>query len=350
MPTTVSKRRKLTKLVLDRVDLVNAGSNPGAHIELFKSATAEVEKATFNEIQDARMLSDMLSEVCKYTWDLQDAIYSSLYSDGDKAAEVMTSIDQFSAAVDKALANWTKGKPVYRNKEEEEAHTGVFEKLSKMKERLDTIRKEASVSAAATATTTVTEESVQKAIKDALEKQEADHNTALQAALAKQKKEADDEIEKVRKETAEKVKTAEDAVAVEKHKRETAEYVQKAKTNYSHIPGKAEDLGGALLALDKAIEVKAITKEQVEVITKALDAAEGAFKLTLNKEDGADNSETEVGAMAEVTAKATELMKADPKLSKEQARVKVYNDHPDLFRKVRAEQGGRRIVEDDGQD
>lgn len=339
MPT-LEKARKLTKLKLDRVDLVPNGANPDAHIQLFKSATADIEKATFQEMQDARLLGKMLNEVCQYTYDLQDAIYSSLYSSGDQAAEVMTSIDQFSAAVNKALASWVKGKPVYRSKDET-GYDLVESALTKMAERITTIRKakEASVSASATVPEPI---DIQKQIDEAVAKAKAENETAIAAAVAKAKEESDTKIAEIQKTANEATETA----RVEKEKREKAEFTAKAEKDYNHLPGKPEEIGDALLALKKAVDLSVITKEQHEHILKMFAAGEGALKLA-TKEEGSDSARTgEQGAAAELTVKAEEIRKENPKLSAHQARTKAYEDNPELFKQMRLEQGGRRVVEE----
>jgi len=330
--------KKLKNIKLDRVDLVAEGANPGAHIEIFKHATEELNKATFAEIQDARSLGDMLSEVCQYTWDLQDAIYSSLYADGDRAAEVQTSVAQFSNAVDKALASWTKGEAVGKSKDNA-AVAKVTEQLTKMKERLSTIRKEAPVSVVATQTP----EEIKKQIDDAVAKATADAN----AAIAKQKAEADEAIAKANKaaeEAAAKATAAEAATTVEKEKRERAELVVKARSEFANTPGTAEEMADILFGIDKAVEAKVFTPELKEKLIAKLKAGNEAQKTLTGMEKGTSHDTTPSdGPISEINAKASEIQKAHPTLTKEQAFAKAVEENPELYR---ASQRARRSVQE----
>lgn len=329
---------KLKKLMFDRVDLVPAGANPEADIVLFKSAEppqdppppAPVEKATFDEIRDSRQLGKMLSQVCEYTWDLQDAIYSSMYSSGDRAAEVRSSVNQFSKAVDEALSSWLKGEPVDKAKQD-----SITEQLTKMRERLTTIVKEAAVAQDQNTETTPVAKgdepipaNIQKILDAqtaALEKANSD-NAQLKADLEKQKEEA----------------------RIEKERRETAEFVTKAKTDIPNLAGTDADKGALLQKMDRVLD-----PETFEKVVSLLKAGDTAIRSLLTMEHGTDIAVSSGSAYDQLVAKADELRKATPSLSKEQAFTKACEANTDLYATVRKEQKAarsrRRRGEDDEQ-
>lgn len=317
--------RKLGKLLLDRVDLVPEGANPGAHLLLFKNEAGEgepIDKATFEEIRSSRALGEMLQQVCEYTWDLQDAIYSSLYSDGNRAAEVKQSVNQFSEAVDAALKDWLSGKPV------------EMAKVSELATRLGEIRK-AFTSAKAE------EEHVEKNNENGT----VDVQKQIDAATAALRKEFEDklaassaEVAKAKSE-AEAAKTeaaaAKSEAAVEKDARLKTEYVAKAKSDFGHLPGSDDEKGALYMALAKQLDDETFTKT-----VAALKAGDAALKTVL-AEKGIENAGLS-DAETEIEAKAQDILKAKPTLTIEQARVEAYEANPELTQKMRAEQRARR--------
>jgi len=322
---------KLRKLKLDRVDLVPAGANPQADIMLYKSA--DVAKATFNQIQSARELDAMLSEVCRYTWDLQDAIYSSLYSTGNRAAEITQSVDQFAKAVETALDSWLAGKPL--SKEEKEAVAKAVATIAKARETA-TLLKEETVSKTTTevekkedqptppapapvaAAPIVKTDDMPEAVKKAID--------AQNEVIAKQA----DEIKKAN----ERVAKAEAEAAIEKEKRETTEFIQKAREELPNLSGTAEEKGAVLQKM-----AKSMSKEDYDKAVTLMKSGDAAVATLLKTEHGSGNGDdsSDGTAVSDLKKAATEIRKAEPKLSEAQAFRKACNDNPALYKQYQQE-------------
>jgi hypothetical protein len=361
---------KLTQLKLDRVDSCPAGSNPGAHIVLMKRKE-DVSKATFEEIRDSRELGKMLNEVSQMTWDLYDAVTSSLWSDGDRAGEVRMSIDQYTAAVDKALESWAKGKPMAK------------EHLDAVRTQLITKFKEAAVPKTAPKKDEKKKEETAKAAPATLEEALAElkkRDEQIAELVAKgdgddDGGEDDDEggdepdeavmkslPESVRKmiekqnerlEKAEKAaKDAEQKAAVEKDAREQREFIEKARTDIPNLPGTAEEKGTLLKVVNAKLE-----KKDIDALMKLLKAGDTAVKsLVMMGENGEIGSEVEgdgseeslrksEGVRGELEDKAAEIRKVSPKLSAQQAFARACAQNPTLYKKMRQEQNkSRRVV------
>lgn len=360
---------KLTQLKLDRVDSCPAGSNPGAHIVLMKRKE-DVSKASFEEIRDSRELGKMLNEVSQMTWDLYDAVTSSLWSEGDRAGEVRLSIDQYTAAVDKALESWAKGKPVAK------------EHLDAVRTQLITKFKEAAVPKTAPKKDEKKKEETAKAAPATLEEamaviKERDEQIAqlvakgdgdddggeddddgdepdeavmksLPEPVRKLIEKQNAQLEQVRKEA----KEASERAAVEKDAREQREFIEKAKTDIPNLPGTAEEKGTLLKVVHAKLE-----KKDAESLMKLLKAGDSATKSLLmmgghgevGSEVEGDGSEESLrkseGARGELEEKASEIRKANPKLSAQQAFSRACAQNQALYKKMRAEQNkSRRVV------
>ena len=141
------------------------------------------------------------------------------------------------------------------------------------------------------------------------------------------------EIEAMQKrlEDAEKRATeADERVAKLETERRTAEFVKRAE-GYASIPVEAPKFGPILM---KAAD--ALTDEERDELYRVLDAANEAARVgKLFSEAG--NDMPEGSARAQVTAKAEEIRKADPKLTLEQAKRQVYRDNPELAEQEAAE-------------
>lgn len=376
--------KRLRQLVLNRVDACEQGANPGAHIVLAK-AKAAVEKATFEDIRDSREMRKMLSEVSQMTWDLYEAVTSTLYREDGDASEVKLSVEQFSDAVDKALSSWAKGKPVTK-----EARSLVRETLiTKFKEAVvakkDDDKKEPTLESQAAElarlTKTIAERDVtisalQKSAKaDAADDEEDEDDEEEDEPVVKKSKKAEaDEDEpvpdrvlktlpksvqailkaqNVRLAKAEaEAKAAREDAASEKAEREKASFAKMAEKDVPNLVGTTEEKGNLLYTLSKKLD-----KDEFAAVVKMLKAGSNAAKSLLMSPIGndadvrEDGSEARVqkndGARGELDDKAEEIRKAEPKLSREQAFSKACDQHPKLYRQLRSEKSRtRRVVED----
>lgn len=110
-------------------------------------------------------------------------------------------------------------------------------------------------------------------------------------------------------------------------------YLEKAE-GFAHLPTNREVLGSALRAVD------GLAPEAKAEVTRLLKAADEAFaRDPLFVPHGGDG-EAASGAEAELTAKAADIQKSDPSLSRQQAVTKALDADPDLDRRVSAEKNG----------
>ena len=147
----------------------------------------------------------------------------------------------------------------------------------------------------------------------------------VRAAL--EKAEADGKANAERAEKAEQsAKAAEDIAKAERETRLTAEFITKAE-GYKALPVKKDEFGPVLKAASEKLSKEAY--EEIERVLKAADeqiAASDVFKEHGRSGDGA-KADT---ALAEVTTKAAELRKSDPKLTEAAAQQQVFKADPDL--------------------
>lgn len=128
-----------------------------------------------------------------------------------------------------------------------------------------------------------------------------------------------------------KVAKAEEIAKAEREARLTREFISKAES----LPMITEDKA-ALATLLRSIH-DALKPEESAAVEKMLAAAnEQIAKGNLFSTFGTGGGDTTVSKSVE--AKAEEIRKADPSLTREQAIAKAYNDDPDLFAQAMTEE------------
>ena len=235
--------KKLTQLIVDRVDLVDQGANPDSHIVLFKRAL--VAKTAFTDLLNLQEFQEVVFEILDMCMTLEDAIFSSLYADGDRAAEIKTSVQQFGDAVTEALASWMKGDPV-----EQRDATVV---LQKIKARLRHMVKEGLVPDEKDQTETPpapetpptpapepTEEQIIKSLPESLRQRLALADSATEA------------IAKAAADVAKAEASRVEAERIAKEATDNAElltFQKRAETEFPKLPGTAEQRARVLIAM-----------------------------------------------------------------------------------------------------
>lgn len=230
--------RKLKKLLVTRVALVDQGSNPDADIVLFKR-DEPVEKATFSEVLDQVQFSEVVEQICELTHYLEMAVASSLWSSGDRAGEILKSVSQFQDTVKSALTSWLEGKPV-----EIEDRAAQDDEL---KLRIARLREEVFGS--------IPKEEEDMPID--VSKLSAEEKVELRKALADEETKPSEEevlkslpepiLEMIRvgkqreDEAVAKAKAAEDALAVERKQREDAELTTELEKELPNLPGSIDE-------------------------------------------------------------------------------------------------------------
>ena len=358
-----AKKTKLKKLEVNSVDLVPAGANPDAHINLFKSKEerpawgrfvgmvkktlgmdeSDIE-AVFKEHYEPVNKQRIQNEIWDYTSALRDSFESIMKDDeldSDGRSEMLQkSMDEFTTAMQEVIPLWSTGQEALQKSLDDET-VELYKQLEieALEERI----------------------AVLKADGD-----EPDDDEPEEEPEDEDEPEEDDEP--VQKEDIEDMKinksllTQEEQVALDAIIRKAAmddeEYVAKAESE--ELKNEVAELKKALAMKDMeavAKEYAILGKDTVE-LAKSLYAMKQAgpevydeFVGALNiakaerensgmfTEIGKSRTENVGGAVSKIEAKAAEIMKAEPGLSKVQAVAKAWQDNPDLVREYDEEEG-----------
>lgn len=133
-------------------------------------------------------------------------------------------------------------------------------------------------------------------------------------------------IQKAYRDMQKKAATAENVAKALADEKVTKEYVEKAAI-FKSIPTTKEELGSILKSVGSA---DADVCKKLEAILTAADKLiedGGIFK----EHGKATSSNTEQSAMTQLDAKAAEVKKANPSLTKEAAFAKAMQENPDLY-------------------
>lgn len=303
---------------IDTVGFVDKGDNPPAQLVFFKRAapTEKGDAKTFSEMRGSRRARD---EVWQMTSDFADVVNRALDDDDvtDKAAFILQSLNEFDAAIGAALPNWTSGKPM--EKQDQNEAKGLLTKLAQAlglkPEDAPAITTEKEAPVAEKPTEKQEPEAVSKAAVEALEKKLTEATERLEKAEADAKANA----EKVEK------------LAEEKR---VSTYIAKAET-FKALPIKAAEFGPIMAKLAKALDEKEYA--EVERVLAGANEAYRTSKLTQEIGSGAP----EGSALAKLQAAVAEIQKANPTISEQEARGRAFKDNPALRRELDAEQAAR---------
>ena len=356
-----AKKTKLKKLEVNSVDLVPAGANPDAHINLFKSKEerpawgrfvgmvkktlgmdeSDIE-AVFKEHYEPVNKQRIQNEIWDYTSALRDSFEyimkdDELDSDG-RSEMLQKSMDEFTTAMQEVIPLWSTGQEALQKSLDDET-VELYKQLEieALEERIAVLKADGD-----------------EPDDDEPEEPEDD--------------EPDDD-EPVQKEDIEDMKinksllTQEEQVALDAIIRKAAmdeDDVIVAKAESEELKNEVAELKKALAMKDMeavAKEYAILGKDTVE-LAKSLYAMKQAgpevydeFVGALNiakaerensgmfTEIGKSRTENAGGAANKIEAKAAEIMKADPSLSKVQAIAKAWQDNPELVREYDEEEG-----------
>jgi hypothetical protein len=316
--------QKLKNLIVNRVALVDAGANPAADIVLFKRKS--VQKATFSEVLEAEQFREVVYEVCNMTYTLQDAIWSSLYADGDRAEEIRTSVKQFSDAVEQALSLWLNGKTVAKQQ-------NLPDTLAKIRERLESLTQEDEMPIDVTKLSEEEKVELRKALGITEAPAPAPAPTpAPEDVMKSLPKEARELIEKAQTDAAAAKKSADEAIAKQRESDERVERMRLEKRiadEFPNLPGTTDEKVAALKAANG--------NEQLE---KMLKAGEAAVAKALLTEKGSSRPSTSTSALEKIHQMADELVTKGTVKNRAQGVAKIAASNPELYRQYREEQRG----------
>lgn len=324
---------KLSGLMLNRVDLCPDGSNPDAHIVLFKSKEGRMPA---KKKVPARKAKAPQKPATKSKKKLEDDDEEEEEEDDDRVIEKDADDDEDEDDAD-----------AEEEEEEEEDDEPVVKKGGRRKEDQDDDEDEDKSKKRKKGPKS--KKSVKKAVADEDDEDEDDEDedadddldveTVDEEVLKTLPKHVQSIVAKQNARLRRVMKTAREAAemaTVEKDRRESLEFVEKAKKDVPSLPGTPEEKGDLLKAIfsGKPLETKV-----AKAIVKLLKAGDAAVKSLLMSETGSRRARTEEeeDAVSALREKQDEIMKADKKLTKEQAFEKACQDNPDLFIQYKVE-------------
>lgn len=358
-----AKKTKLKKLEVNSVDLVPAGANPDAHINLFKSKEerpawnrfvglvkkslgmdeADIEAVVqehFNPVNKQRIDN----EIWDYTSALRDS-FSSIMKDAEldnegRSEMLQKSMDEFTTAMEAVIPLWSTGQEALQKSLDNEA-IGVYKQMEieALEERLAVLKAE-------------DDEDLEEPEEDDLEepenepdeKEEIDDMKIDKSLLSAEEEKMFDaliakaavdgvakSVEKPVEEPAElkkmhdKVQELEKALAMKE--------MEDVAKSYAILGKDTEELAKSLFAMKQAgPEVYA---GYVEALDIAKSERENSGMFT---EIGKSRTESEGSAVqAKVNAAAAEIMKADPSLDMISAIAKAWEQNPEFVKEYEEE-------------
>lgn len=322
---------RLSGLSLDRVDLVPDGSNPDAHIVLFKSKEGNVpapKKAAAKKPPvkktgkaDTRSKSKQRGNDDEEEEDEDDAILNKADDDEDDDEEVDE--DEIEKADDE-----DEGDLDDEDDEEEED-----EEDDKPRKKSKPTKKSKPVKKLKARVAKTEDEDDEDDTEDDTEELDAEVLKSLPVSVRKRLLRS----ERIAKEALE-------TATIEKERRETLEFIEKAKRDIPNLSGTAEEKGELYRALYSG---RPIEKKTADKIVKLLKTGDVAVREHLMSEVGSrsSRSEGEDTAISQLREKQEEIRKANPKLTKEQAFEEACKQNKDLFKQYRVEKSRRVPVE-----
>ena len=306
--------KKLRDLTLSEISLVDNPANPGARVVLAKRADPFAKEAqTFDEARDT---SERREAWWRMTAALQDSLGSILHDEDltpeQRAEQMSQSVDQFRDAMVDQFGDDETPDPVAAGSPgtgtQGDDDMDLEKRVGELESQIATLTKERDKARAEVA------------------KLQPPKPIELPADVAKR-------IEDAEKRAAE----AEEMAKAERDRREQAEFTKRADDEFGALPGESVAKGAALRAVSK------LDEDEREALTTMLKAGQNAL-AAFQKENGAAGGDDTTDAHSQLVAKAEDIRKADPKLTKEQAFKRACEDNPDLYNAQVSYQTKRRAA------
>lgn len=365
-------KTKLKKLQVNSVDLVPAGANPDAHINLFKSKEekptwerfAEMIKKAFgmDEADIEAVVREHFSPVNKQRidneiWDYTSALRDSFASimkdcqlDSAGRSEMLRkSMDEFTTAMNEVIPLWSEGQESLQKSLDAETIAQYKQmEIEALEERLAVLK--------AADNEPEDDEPEEPEDGDEPEDDEPENNPVKkeenkdmkinkslltpdeQAQLDAILKKAavEDTVEEegaVAKTDSEELKKMNDKVA-ELEKALAMKDMEEVAKGYAILGKDTAELAKSLYEMKQAGD--AVYKNFVDALDIAKSNRENSGMFT---EVGKSRTESGNGVESQIEAKASEIQKADPTLSRVQAIAKAWEQSPELVREYDTENG-----------
>ena len=352
-----AKKTKLKKLEVNSVDLVPAGANPDAHINLFKSKEerpawgrfvgmvkktlgmdeSDIE-AVFKEHYEPVNKQRIQNEIWDYTSALRDSFESIMKDDeldSDGRSEMLQkSMDEFTTAMQEVIPLWSTGQEALQKSLDDES-IELYKQLEieALEERLAVLKADGDEPEEP-------EEDDEPEDDEPVQKEDIDDMKINKSLLTQEEQAALDAI--IRKAAMDEDDVIVAKAESEELKNEVAELKKAlAMKDMEAVAKEYAILGKDTVELAKSLyAMKQAGPEVYEEFVGALNIAKAERENSgMFTEIGKSRTENAGGAVNKIEAKAAEIMKADPSLSKVQAIAKAWEDNPELVREYDEEEG-----------
>lgn len=375
-----AKKTKLKKLEVNSVDLVPAGANQDAHINLYKSKeqpvwerfvekvkkTFGMDEAELQAVYEERFQTVNKQRIENEIWDYTSALresFSSIVNDGElgskaRAELLAKSMDEFTTAMSEVIPLWSSGQEsLQKSLDDETVQLYKQLEIEALEQRVALLKDSEYKPNEALDNEDLDDEFEDDELSDDEfeddefeddelsddefeddtdhdEQEESDMkidksllSTEEQAtldALIQKSMVTEDTVEKSfdnpeMEEMQAKVYELEKALAMK-------EYEVLAK-GYEILGKKPEELAKSMYAMSEA------GAETFAEFMEALDIAKAAKENSgMFEEVGKSRTVGGYGVQNQIEAKAADIMKADPSLSKVQAIAKAWEQNPDLIK------------------
>ena len=360
-----AKKTKLKKLEVNSVDLVPAGANQDAHINLYKSKEQPVwerfvgmvkksfgmDEAELQAVYEERFQTVNKQRIENEIWDYTSALresFASIVKDDelgskDRAELLAKSMDEFTTAMSEVIPLWSSGQEsLQKSLDDETVQLYKQLEIEALEQRVALLKAD-DISDDELEDDELEDESYEDLEDDEWsddndhdEQEEEDmkidksllssEEQATLDALIQKSLISDETVEKSYEydqpelqEMQAKVHQLEKALAMK-------EYESLAK-GYEILGKNAEELAKSMYAMNEA------GAEAFAEFMGALDIAKAAKENSgMFEEVGKSRTEGGCGVQNQIEVKAAEIMKADPSLSKVQAIAKAWEQNPDLIK------------------
>lgn len=352
-----AKKTKLKKLEVNSVDLVPAGANPDAHINLFKSKEerpawgrfvgmvkktlgmdeSDIE-AVFKEHYEPVNKQRIQNEIWDYTSALRDSFESIMKDDeldSDGRSEMLQkSMDEFTTAMQEVIPLWSTGQEALQKSLDDES-IELYKQLEieALEERLAVLKADGDEPEEP-------EEDDEPEDDEPVQKEDIDDMKINKSLLTQEEQAALDAI--IRKAAMDEDDVIVAKAESEELKNEVAELKKAlAMKDMEAVAKEYAILGKDTIELAKSLyAMKQAGPEVYDEFVGALNIAKSERENSgMFTEIGKSRTENAGGAVNKIEAKAAEIMKADPSLSKVQAIAKAWEDNPELVREYDEEEG-----------
>lgn len=330
---------RLSNLMLNRVDLVPAGSNPDSHIVLFKSKEAGVAKALKKKtkVPAKKAKPDTRKKKAQEDEDEEDDDLVEKNEDENEDDDEEEEEDDDAIEKDDDDDEEDDDDDAEDDEDDEpvaKGGKGGGKGGGKTAKGGKAVKGKGAKKATKKSLRSEDDDEEEEEEEDELDSEVLDVLKTLPKHVQEGIARTQRTLRQLRKETRE----ASDIAKDERNRRQTLEFVARAKTTIPHLSGTDQEKGELLKAMFSG---EPLSKSDAKALLKLLKSGDAAVKNLLMSETGStrrpsdDDNDDPISLLRE---KQDEIMKqADFKGTKEQAFEKACILNPDLYKQYRSE-------------